>query len=41
MERLMFDTKTTRRECEMAPYRDDHIGLRQVAKVPRSLTSAL
>ena len=41
MERLMFDTKTTRRECEMAPYDDDHVRLGQIAKVPRSLTSTL
>ena len=41
MERLMFDTKTARWECEMAQYDDDHVRLRQIAKVPRSLTSTL
>ena len=38
MERLMFDTETARWECEIAQYDVDHLRLRQVAMILKSLS---
>jgi SAM-dependent methyltransferase len=38
MERLMFDMETARWECEIAQYDADHLRLRQVAMILKSLS---
>jgi SAM-dependent methyltransferase len=38
MERLMFDTEAARWECEIAQYDADHLRLRQVAAILKSLS---
>jgi hypothetical protein len=38
MERLMFDTETARWECEIAQYDVNHLRLRQVAMILKSLS---